>query len=122
MSKLSSIVFVVGISLLEVVDVQAMPFAPRDPAQAGLTIPVSSGCGLGVRRGPYDGCTPVYDRYNSSYYNGYYNGYYEGYYAGYNDAYYGDYGRSGVVESGPCWGRGTHRVCNGLGLCWRACN
>jgi hypothetical protein len=27
-----------------------------------------------------------------------------------------------VVETGLCWGRGTHRVCNSLGLCWRACN
>lgn len=23
---------------------------------------------------------------------------------------------------GPCYGRGWHRVCNGWGHCWRACN
>ena len=60
--------------------------------------------------------------YYKGYYNGYYNGHLEGYYEGFHDAYYGDYGPSYVVETGLCWGRGTHRVCNALLLCWRACN
>jgi hypothetical protein len=100
MNKLLSFAFIVGISIGGV-----------EAAQAG-------GCGIGVHRGPYNGCSPVY----GGYYHGYYDGYHEGYYEGYHDAYYGNYGPSRVVETGLCWGRGTHRVCNNLGLCWRACN
>jgi hypothetical protein len=37
--------------------VQAMPFRS---AQTGSTIPVSSGCGIGVNSGPYDGCDVIY--------------------------------------------------------------
>jgi hypothetical protein len=84
----------------------------------GVATAHAGGCGIGVHRGAYNGCSPVY----GGYYNGYYDGYYEGSYESWHDAYYGDYGPSRVVETGLCWGRGTHRVCNSLGLCWRACN
>jgi len=96
MNKLLSFVFVMGISI------------------AGVAAAQAGECGIGVHRGPYNGCRPV----SGGYYNGYYNGYYEGY----HDGYYGDYGPSLVVDTGLCWNRGTHRVCNSFGLCWRACN
>jgi hypothetical protein len=89
---------------------QAMPLG-NNRTQANLIVPVASGCGIGVHRGPYNGCRPIY----RDYYNGYYNGQLEGYYKGFHDACYGDYGSSYVVETGRCWGRGTHRVCNALG-------
>ena len=124
MNKLLSLVFIVCISIV------------------GVAAAHAGGCGIGVHRGPYNGCSPVYggyyngyydryyngyyDRYYNGYYDryydGYYGGYYEGYYEGYHDAYYGNYGPSRVVETGLCWGRGTHRVCNGFGSCWRVCN
>ena len=96
MNKLLSLAFILSITI------------------AGVAAAQAGGCGIGVHRGPYNGCSPVYDDY--------YNGYYQRYYEGYHDAYYGDYGPSRIVETGLCWGRGTHRVCNSLGLCWRACN
>ena len=108
MNKLLSLVFIVGISIV------------------GVAAAHAGGCGIGVHRGPYNGCGPVYGGYYNGYYDGYYDGYnggyYEGYYEGYHDAYYGNYGPSRVVETGLCWGRGTHRVCNGFGSCWRVCN
>jgi len=70
--------------------------------QAGLTIPVTRGCGLGVHRGPFDGCYPIY---------------YSGYDRGYRNAYY-----AGPVSGGVCGGRGTHLACNFYGICWIACN
>ena len=80
----------------------AMP-VERLGAAVALT-PVSSGCGLGVRRGPYDGCYPVY-------------GYIAGYYRGHRNPYY-----AGPVTRGVCGGRGTHLACNYFGICWVACN
>ena len=74
------------------------------PPQATLIIPVASGCGLGVHRGPYDGCYPIY-------------GYYVGYDRGYRSNYY-----TGFVSRGVCGGRGTHLACNVYGTCWVACN
>lgn len=109
MSKLLS--FVVGISIVVVAAAQAMPFHTAHP---GLTIPVASGCGLGVHRGPFDGCNPVY--------GGHYRSYYRSYYRGYKDGYYHDSGRSLLVDQGACSGRGIYRVCNDYGACWAVCN
>jgi hypothetical protein len=93
------------VSLCMIVEAQAMPVAPNGLAPAAaLSIPVASGCGLGVRRGPYDGCYPVY-------------GHYAGYFRGYRNAYY-----TGPVSRGVCGGRGTHLACNFFGICWVACN
>jgi hypothetical protein len=45
----------------------AIPFYP---AQVSLIVPVASGCGLGVRRGPFEQCDPIYYAgYGSSYLN-----------------------------------------------------
>lgn len=82
---------------------EAMPLGPI--AAPALRIPVASGCGLGVHRGPFDGCEPVY------------GGYYPGYDRGYRNNYYVGYNRGGV-----CGGRGTHLACNFYGICWVACN
>jgi len=90
------------VGMLCATDTRAMPVSP-EPA-ATLSIPVASGCGLGVHRGPYDGCYPVY-------------GHYPGYFRGYRNAYY-----TGPVSRGVCGGRGTHLACNFFGICWVACN
>ncbi|MGB8395537.1 MAG: hypothetical protein WCE27_18225, partial [Pseudolabrys sp.] len=51
----------------------AIPFYP---AQVSLIVPVASGCGLGVRRGPFEQCDPIhYAGYGSSYLNNYYTGF-----------------------------------------------
>jgi hypothetical protein len=78
---------------------QAMPL---QQLHGGSIIPVASGCGLGVRRGPLDSCDPIY---------------YAGYASGYFNAYY-----IGRVSNGVCSGRGTHLACNIYGICWVACN
>jgi hypothetical protein len=75
-----------------------MPLTPLDPGQASVIIPVAGGCGVGFHRGPYGGCRrnaggPVVVVPGAV-----------------------------VVAPGPCGGRGMHRVCNGLGRCWRVCN
>jgi hypothetical protein len=82
---------------------QAMPVAPM-PAPA-VTILVASGCGLGVHRGPYDGCEIIYDGNYAVVRRNAYNPYYVGFYRG-----------------GACGGRGTHLVCNRVGLCRVVCN
>jgi hypothetical protein len=89
-------VFVFGISAA-----QAMPF---HQLQTNSIIPAASGCGLGVHRGPFDGCYPIYS-------------YYAGYDRGYRNSYY-----TGFVSRGVCGGRGTHLACNFYGICWVACN
>jgi hypothetical protein len=78
---------------------RAMPF---QQLQASALIPIASGCGLGVRRGPFDRCDPIY---------------YVGYGSPYRNAYY-----IGPVTGGVCGGRGTHLACNSYGICWAACN
>lgn len=88
------IVFVFGVSAA-----QAMPMHLQ---QASLVVPVASGCGLGVHRGPLDGCYPLY-------FTGYYSGGRNNYYTGFN-------------SRGVCYGRGTHLACNPYGICWVACN
>ena len=70
-----------------------------------LIVLVASGCGLGVHRGPLDGCTPINDGYFARYYRGYRNAYYVG-----------------PVTGGVCGGRGTHIACNYYEICWVACN
>ena len=114
MNKLLSIV--VGISAFCVATAQAMPFH----AQATLIIPVASGCGLGVHRGPLDGCEPIngsyYFGHYPGYYRAYYNGYYRGYRHGYSDGYYEGSGRPQLVNQGPCRGRGEYFGCNVYGI------
>jgi hypothetical protein len=121
MGKLLAFVLTIASAGLSTSAVQAIPLGSNRP-HISLIVPVGGGCGIGVHRGPYDGCMPIYGGYHNGYYDGYYDGHLEGYYEGAHDAYYGTYGPSGVVETGLCWGRGTHRVCNAFGLCWRACN
>lgn len=121
MSKLLALFLIVATIGLPASATQAMPVG-SNRAQTNLIVPVASGCGIGVHRGPYSGCSRIHRGFYMDYYRGYYNGRLEGYREGFHDAYYGDYGPSYVVETGLCWGRGTHRVCNALGLCWRACN
>jgi len=41
----------------------AMPIETRIASIEGLLTSVSSGCGLGVHRGPLDSCTPFYPIY-----------------------------------------------------------
>jgi hypothetical protein len=81
------------------------PSARAIPVQqlaASGIVTVSSGCGLGVRRGPFDRCDPFY---------------YAGYGSSYRNAYY-----IGPVSGGVCAGRGAHIACNRYGICWVACN
>ena len=60
MNKFLSLAVAVGISVFCVATSQAMPLAPLEQAQAGLTIPVAGGCGPGFHRGPYGGCRRNY--------------------------------------------------------------
>jgi hypothetical protein len=82
---------------------QAMPVAPV--AIPAVSISVASGCGLGVHRGPFDGCEIVYD----------------GNYAGIGRSPYNHY-YVGSGRGGFCSGRGTHLACNGFGQCRVVCN
>ncbi|HYC16914.1 MAG TPA: hypothetical protein VEC94_06900 [Pseudolabrys sp.] len=95
MKVLYFVLFILAL-IFTVTDARAMPL--RLPPQANLIIPVASGCGLGVHRGPYDGCYPIYG-------------------VGYPSSYY-----TGFVSRGVCGGRGTHLACNVYGTCWVACN
>ncbi len=105
MIRLSSLALVLGLIVAGISGVQAMPAAPLDQVQSGITVPVAGGCGAGWHRGPGGGCRR----------NGYYGGVYFG-------APVVVAPGPIVVEPGPCGGRGTHRVCNGYGRCWRVCN
>ena len=100
-ASLSATLFAVLIFVFGISTARAMPL---EPLHAGLLIPVASGCGLGVHRGPLDGCYPVY-------------GYYAGYGGGYRNNYY-----TGFNSGGVCSGRGTHLACNRYGICWVACS
>jgi hypothetical protein len=119
MHRLFSVVFAVGIAAISAA--QAMPAARLVPPPPGLTVPVASGCGLGVRRGPYDGCTPIYHAHGA-YYRGYRRGYVRGYRDGYYDGpyvHYSDNGGAIAVDRGFC-GFGSYLSCS-QGLCWRFC-
>jgi hypothetical protein len=108
MRKLISFVF--GISIICISAAQAVPFHQE---QTGLlVIPVASGCGLGVHRGPYDGCEPIYDEYYNDDHRSYRRGYRHGYRHGYNDGFY-----DGFYYGPPA----CYRVCNIFGICWAAC-
>ncbi len=99
------ILFVFGISIVCISAAQAMPF---HRVRAEFVIPVASGCGLGVNRGPYGECTPIYDDFYNYSRRGYHRGYRHGYSRGFYDGYF--YG------SPVCY-----RVCNIFGVCWAAC-
>lgn len=127
MNKLLSLVFMLGI--FSAASAHAMPVAVIGSTQADLTIPVGSGCGIGVRRGPFDGCDPVYGGYygefDRGYQVGYYRGYRRGYFEGYNDAHYPyvryyDNGGVVLIDKGIC-GFGSYLSCS-HGTCWRFCN
>jgi hypothetical protein len=83
-----------------------------------------SGCGLGVNRGPYNDCSPVYrpiHRKRYAYGRGYYRGYREGYYQGYGvhlDPYVSYY-RAPYVFGRDC-GLGYDIVAT-FGTLWRRC-
>jgi hypothetical protein len=91
------------------------------PEHAGMITTIESGCGIGVRRGPYGGCGPVYPNYYSDYYKGYYRGYYRGYWTGYRDGYVDGSVPSLMVDQGACSGRRMYRVCDAYLTCWIAC-
>ena len=82
---------------------QAMEVAPIAAPSASTL--VASGCGLGVHRGPFDGCETVYDGNYPGAVRGPYNQYYVGF-----------------ARGGFCGGRGTHLACSGFGLCRIVCN
>jgi hypothetical protein len=85
------------------IQTHAMPVAPI--AIPSLKISVASGCGLGVHRGPLDGCAIIYD----------------GNYAGARRSPYNHY-YVGFARGRVCGGRGTHLACNSFGLCRVVCN
>jgi hypothetical protein len=89
---------------LWVAHAQAMPLATPLPVPS-VSILVSSGCGLGVRRGPFDGCAVIYDGNYGPFARGPYNQYYVGFYG-----------------AGACGGRGTQYICNRIGQCRVVCN
>ena len=82
---------------------QAIPVTPV--AAPAVIILAASGCGLGVHRGPFDGCEIIYD----------------GNYAGAGRSPYNHY-YIGFNRGGFCGGRGTHLACNHFGLCRVVCN
>jgi hypothetical protein len=95
---------------------------PFHSTRIGLTIPVASGCGIGVHRGPFDGCNVIYGGHYRAHSRAYSRGYHDGYREGYDDGYYDRSGGSLIVDQGACSGRGLHRVCDVYGICWAACN
>ncbi len=123
MSKLVSLVFVLVISCA--VSAHAMPVAALAPVQTELTIPVVSGCGLGVRRGAFNGCDAVYvyvgyGGYRPDYYQGCRRGYYRGYrHANYPYVRYNNVTGVVAVNKGVCR-FGSYLSCV-YGTCWRRC-
>ncbi len=97
--------------------VMAEPAMYFRPKQAELIIPVGSGCGIGVHRGPFDGCNVVYGGYYSAYARGYYHGYRDGFRDGYYEGAVGPL----MVDQGACSGRRMYRVCDVYGTCWASC-
>jgi hypothetical protein len=127
MNKFLSLV--VAIVTSGVASANAMPVAALASPQTELTIPVGSGCGLGVRRGP--GSDPVYaydGNGNGAFHHAYWQGFYSGYrpdqYRGYRNANcpYVRYPNAAgvvIVDKGVC-GFGSYLVC-AYGTCWRRC-
>jgi hypothetical protein len=112
--------------------VSAMALQVRT-ADANIIAPLSSGvpqfqlvsgCGLGVNRGPYNDCSPVYlsvHRKRHAHDRGYYRGYREGYYQGYVDRVYPyvSYYREPYVFGREC-GLG-YDIVSTFGTLWRRC-
>ncbi len=96
MKTLFASMLVAAAAIMAAVAAQAMPFV-SDNGQDSIVIQVAGGCGVGWHRDFFGRCVPNY--------GGYYYGPGPGYYYG-----------------APCGGRGTHRVCNAYGRCWRVCN
>ena len=96
----------------------AQPMSLRG-APVELTIPISSGCGIGVHRGPYDECNVVI---YGGYYRAHHHAYYRGYIDGYRDGYYYGSGSARMVNQGACSGRRMFRVCDVYARCWATCN
>jgi hypothetical protein len=113
MNRLISFVF--GIIVVCISAAQAMPL---HAGHAGsFILSVADGCGIGVNRGPYDGCNTIYGGYSHSDFQSYRS--YEHAYE--NDYYYAGPRRSLMVDQGQCSGRRIYRVCNVYGLCWAHC-
>ncbi len=89
---------------------------PGYRVQAGLVVPVSGGCGIGVHRGPFNGCNVAFWGYRHAYYRGYANGNRDGYF----DGSYGD-GRGWLVDQGACSGLKPYLICAPDGSCWADC-
>lgn len=57
------ILFAVGTSIVTCAGVEAMPLNAHIVSSGGVFTPVNSECGIGVHRGPYDRCVPIYPVY-----------------------------------------------------------
>jgi hypothetical protein len=89
-------------AVVSVEEASAMPWALIGVKT--LNISVASGCGLGVRRGPFDSCAPVYAAA-------------PGFYRSYRNNYYVGPGRGNF-----CGWRAARVACSFDGICWVACN
>ena len=130
MGKLPYVAVILG--ALWATPAQSMPVVALAPLEPGLAILVGGGCGIGVHRGPFDGCAiyGVYnaydDWYDRAYRRGYHRGFRHGYYRGYRDGYYDRYpyarfyGNGGVIVVDKYCGFGSYLSCS-HGLCWRHC-
>ena len=58
-----SVLVAAAAGIVGMVSVHAMPLSTHITADEDLLTSVSSGCGLGVNRGPFDGCIPFYPVY-----------------------------------------------------------
>ncbi len=94
----------VACATMYAVHAQAAP-ATGPIAGPALSIRVASGCGLGVHRGPFDGCETVYDGNYSGSGRNPYNHYYVGF-----------------ARGAFCGGRSAYLACNSFGLCRLVCN
>src|SRR5215475_1848630 len=93
------VAFLVSATLQDLSAAAAMPF---QRLQATTIVPVASGCGLGVRRGPFDRCDPYH---------------YIGYRSSSLYAYY-----IGPVCGRVCCERISHLPYNSYGSCLIGCN
>ncbi|HEX5508835.1 MAG TPA: hypothetical protein VFX37_10065 [Pseudolabrys sp.] len=82
----------------------------------GIILPVAGGCGIGVHRGPFNGCNVAYRPYRHAYYRGYVHGYRDGYL----DDVYG-HGPAWLVDQGACSGLKPYLICAPGGPCWADC-
>ena len=105
MIRLSSLALILGITFAGIASVQAMPAAPLDQLQSGITVPVAGGCGAGWHRGRAADAVATDITAECI------------------TAEVQSWLRRGQswLQPAPCGGRGTHRVCNPY-RCWRVCN